>query len=48
MLTQPEKARAFRDAFIVLDRRIGLFLSLPFATLKEIAIQDEINKIGKQ
>ncbi len=43
-----EKARAFRDAFIVLDRRIGLFLALPFATLKEIAIQDEINKIGKQ
>ncbi len=31
--TPEEIARAFRDAFVILDRRIGLFLSLPFATL---------------
>jgi arsenate reductase (thioredoxin) len=42
-----EITRAFRDAFVVLDRRIGLFLSLPLATLQELAIQDEISKIGK-
>lgn len=42
-----EIARAFRDAFVVLDRRIGLFLSLPLSTLQELAIQEEINKIGK-
>ncbi len=32
--TPEEIARAFRDAFTVLDRRIGLFLSLPLATLE--------------
>jgi len=45
--TPEEIARAFRDAFIVLNRRIGLFLSLPLATLGQFAIQQEINWIGK-
>ena len=45
--TPEEIARPFRDAFVVLDRRIGLFLSLPLATLQQLAIQDEIRKIGK-
>jgi arsenate reductase len=45
--TPEEIGRAFRDAFVVLDRRIGLFLSLPLATLQELAIQEEISKIGK-
>ena len=45
--TPEEIARAFRDAFIVLDRRIGLFLSLPLATLQQLAIQEKINQIGK-
>jgi len=39
--------RAFRDAFVVLDRRIGLFLSLPLATLQQLAIQREIESIGR-
>src|SRR5271154_3201952 len=39
--------RAFRDAFMVLDRRIGLFLSLPFLTLAQLAIQREIEGIGR-
>jgi len=39
--------RAFHDAFTVLDRRIGLFLALPLDTLQQLAIQDEIEKIGK-
>jgi arsenate reductase len=39
-------ARAFRDAFIVLDRRIGLFLSLPLATLDQLAIKREVDNIG--
>jgi arsenate reductase (thioredoxin) len=42
-----EIARAFRDAFVVLDRRIGLFLSLPFATLESLAIKREIDQIGR-
>lgn len=41
-----EIARAFRDAFVVLDRRIGLFLSLPLATLDQLAIKREIDSIG--
>lgn len=40
-------ARAFREAFVVLDRRIGLFLSLPIATLEQIAIKREIDNIGR-
>lgn len=39
--------RAFRDAFVALDRRIGLFLSLPIETLDSLALQKEINQIGK-
>jgi arsenate reductase len=42
-----EIARAFHDAFMVLDRRIGLFLSLPFATLDQLAIKNEIQNIGR-
>jgi len=45
--TTEEIGRAFRDAFVVLDRRIGLFLSLPFATLEQLAIQKEIERIGR-
>jgi arsenate reductase len=42
-----EIAKAFRDAFIVLDRRIGLFLALPLGTLQELSIEEELRKIGK-
>jgi arsenate reductase len=42
-----EIQRAFRDAFVVLDRRIGLFLSLPIVTLQQLAIQKEIESIGR-
>ena len=45
--TPEEIARAFRDAYVLLDRRIGLFLSPPMATLQNLAIQQEIEKIGK-
>jgi arsenate reductase len=45
--TPQEIERAFRDAFSVLDRRIGLFLSLPLATLGQMAIQKEITEIGR-
>ena len=42
-----EIARAFRDAFVVLDRRIGLFLSLPLAALDDLAIKRQIDEIGR-
>jgi arsenate reductase len=38
--------RAFRDAFMTLDRRITLFLSLPLATLAGLAIKKEMDRIS--
>jgi arsenate reductase len=46
--TPEEIERAFCDAFSVLDRRIGLFLSLPLSTLERLAIQRKIDSIGRQ
>jgi arsenate reductase (thioredoxin) len=46
--THEEIERAYRDAFSILDRRIGLFLSLPLSTLESFAIQKEIDSIGHQ
>jgi arsenate reductase (thioredoxin) len=44
----PEEVdRAFRDAYVVLDRRIGLFLSLPLSSLQQLSIQREIERIGR-
>jgi arsenate reductase len=43
-----EIERAFRDTFSILDRRISLFLCLPLATLSHLAIQKEIDQIGRQ
>jgi arsenate reductase (thioredoxin) len=39
--------RAFREAFVTLDRRIGLFLSLPLERLSAMAIQKEVDLIGR-
>ncbi len=45
----PEKIeRAFREAFLLLDRRISLFLSLPFGSLDALAIKSAVDRIGKQ
>jgi arsenate reductase len=46
--TQAEIERAFRDAFVTLDRRIGLFLSLPLGSLDALAINREVSRIGQQ
>ena len=40
--------RAFREAYVILDRRISLFLSLPLSTLGQLAIKKEIDRIGLQ
>jgi arsenate reductase len=45
--TPEQVERAFREVFIVLDRRINLLLSLPLASLGALAIQKEIDRIGK-
>ncbi len=46
--TAEEIKRAYRDAFVTLERRIGLFLCLPLATISKLAIKKEIDKIGGQ
>ncbi len=46
--TPEQIERAFRDAFTILDRRIGLFLCLPLSSLEKLAIQREIDSIGRQ
>lgn len=42
-----EIERAYSQAFQALDRRISLFLSLPFATIDTFALQEKLNEIGK-
>ena len=46
--TPDQIERAFREAFVILDRRISLFLSLPLSTLSQLAIKKEIDRIGLQ
>ena len=46
--TVDEIQRAYRDAFLTLERRIVLFLCLPLATIDKLAIKKEIDKIGHQ
>jgi len=46
--TPQEIDKAFRDAFLILDRRIGLFLCLPLSSLDKLAIQRNIDDIGRQ
>lgn len=38
--------RAFRDAYFLLDRRISLFLCLPFKALDSLALKKELDNIG--
>jgi arsenate reductase len=46
--TTEQIERAFRDAFLMLNRRISLFLSLPLASLDKLAIKNEIDRIGRE
>jgi arsenate reductase len=46
--TPEQIERAFFQAFTILDRRIGLFLSLPLSELEQEVIQSEIDRIGRQ
>jgi len=46
--TAEEIQSAFRDAFLMLDRRISLFLCLPVASLDRLALKREIDNIGRQ
>src|SRR5476651_1059977 len=46
--TEIEKRAAFREAFNALENRIGLFLSLPFASLDKMALQQRLDAIGRK
>jgi arsenate reductase (thioredoxin) len=46
--TPEQIEKAFRDAFLILDRRISLLLSLPLASLNKLAIQKKIDQIGRE
>src|SRR4030095_8710620 len=42
-----EQRRPFRDACLVLRRRIELFASLPLDTLKGLALKERLDEIGR-
>jgi protein-tyrosine-phosphatase len=46
--TEEDKRRAFRDAFLVLKRRIELLASLPVDTLDRLALRDRLDRIGRE
>lgn len=46
--TPEQIERAFRDAYMILERRISLLLCLPLSSLDTLAIQKEIDRIGRQ
>ena len=46
--TQEQIEKAFRDAFLILDRRISLFLCLPLASIDKLALKKELDNIGRQ
>ena len=43
-----EVERAFREAYTILERRIGLFLSLPLASIDRMALKREVDEIGRK
>ncbi len=46
--TPEQIEKAFRDAFLTLDRRISLFLCLPISSIDKLALKKEIDRIGHQ
>jgi arsenate reductase len=45
--TPEEVAKVFRDAFMMLDRRIGLFLALPLASIDKLGLKKALDDIGQ-
>ena len=39
--------RAFRDAYHALQRRIGVFLSLPLGSIDQMSLQSKLREIGR-
>jgi len=48
VVSREQAERAFRDAFVTLERRIGLFLSLPLERMSRLAVETEARAIGSR
>lgn len=46
--TEEQQRRAFRDALMVLSRRIELFACLPLEKLDKLSLEKQLKNIGKQ
>ena len=46
--TLEEQRRAFRQAFLIVRRRIELFACLPFEKLTRLALQERLRQIGRE
>ena len=46
--TPEEIARAFQEAFVILERRIRLLLALPVTELERMELEQKLREIGKQ
>jgi arsenate reductase len=45
--TEESKRKAFLDAYTVLQRRISLFVNLPFDKLRGLALKERLSQIGR-
>ncbi len=45
--TEAEQRRAFREAYVVLENRIKLFVALPIEKLDRMAIKRNVDEIGR-
>ena len=46
--TREDLERSFRDAFATIDRRVGLFLALPFTSVERLVLERELRRIGSE
>jgi len=46
--TDAEQRRAFRDAYVALENRVKLFVTLPVDKLDRMAIQRNVDEIGRR
>jgi arsenate reductase (thioredoxin) len=45
--SEADKRKAFLKAYTELHRRISLFINLPFSTLSELALKEQLDQIGR-
>jgi len=45
--TPEERAKAFSNAFMMLNRRIAIFQNLPIEKLDKLSLQSELRRIGQ-